>query len=519
MVVLLNDETAQSQWCRYEWDVAAELGLPTKVLLDLERCSGATKQAILNEVLTEWPHLCTEQWCDYTDRHRRESIAEVCEFLSDTAERGCAADEESFVDEENALRFGTGRDAQRLLHPWFEATCLFAGLRLRRDGQSRWFAKGSTKQRRNSRTQLSSSPSRVRSVSSDTLLDIVRLLTMLDVIAGLVFRRGPHWTGEPYSALSTLVLLVNLVIMPKIYHKIIYGRTFTQILARMENTTSRLACERVHRQTKLVAVVIVLATLPTSLFIYGGEVALHFSAFYVNHAHFAVRFYGCAGGVIWAVTAIALSWSGFVTLGVSFVIMRLSVVQLEAAFDSLHPQIATLGLDRYLRVSGRRLTLKPGALAHFHESWAEGHEAYKKMQHEMDAIVGVVAVFALSATPIACTLYLGNYEFPRSEPLRWLTLMRFLLIHVIGVVCGIAFPVGIPLLASTLTLRRLRANASRLVCEDAAHWCQLIEMMRQTDLTCYTLRGLLPATPTVLALVSVVGLASLAPYLHMLTLE
>ena len=30
MVVLLNDETAQSQWCRYEWDVAAELGLPTK---------------------------------------------------------------------------------------------------------------------------------------------------------------------------------------------------------------------------------------------------------------------------------------------------------------------------------------------------------------------------------------------------------------------------------------------------------------------------------------------------------
>ena len=44
MVVLLNNETAQSEWCRYEWDVAAELGLPVKVLVDLERLSGSTKQ-------------------------------------------------------------------------------------------------------------------------------------------------------------------------------------------------------------------------------------------------------------------------------------------------------------------------------------------------------------------------------------------------------------------------------------------------------------------------------------------
>ena len=75
-------------------------------------------------------------------------------------------------------------------------------------------------------------------MSSDTLLDI-ELLTMLDVIAGLV-SGASHWTGGP-PALSALVLLVNLVIMPKIYHKIIYGRTFTQILARWK-TRRRLAC-------------------------------------------------------------------------------------------------------------------------------------------------------------------------------------------------------------------------------------------------------------------------------------
>ena len=40
------------------------------------------------------------------------------------------------------------------------------------------------------------------------------------------------------------------------------------------------------------------------------------------------------------------------------------VAQFEAAFDELHPQIASLGYTRFFAVSStRRLILKPGALS------------------------------------------------------------------------------------------------------------------------------------------------------------
>ena len=79
LIVLLNDETADSEWCRYEWaycerrglqrvhnsqqvhsrwppaharaQVALELEMPCKVVVDLERCGKKTRQALLDEAL------------------------------------------------------------------------------------------------------------------------------------------------------------------------------------------------------------------------------------------------------------------------------------------------------------------------------------------------------------------------------------------------------------------------------------------------------------------------------------
>jgi hypothetical protein len=49
MVVFLNDETAQSKWCVYEWDCARELEVPVKVIVDMERYSKKAALALLNE--------------------------------------------------------------------------------------------------------------------------------------------------------------------------------------------------------------------------------------------------------------------------------------------------------------------------------------------------------------------------------------------------------------------------------------------------------------------------------------
>ena len=47
VIILMNDETPDSEFCRYEWQCASELGLPCKVIVDMER---ASKAALLGRV-------------------------------------------------------------------------------------------------------------------------------------------------------------------------------------------------------------------------------------------------------------------------------------------------------------------------------------------------------------------------------------------------------------------------------------------------------------------------------------
>jgi hypothetical protein len=48
LIVLLNDETTDSDWCLHEWACAQQCNLPVKVIVDMERCSKKTALAILN---------------------------------------------------------------------------------------------------------------------------------------------------------------------------------------------------------------------------------------------------------------------------------------------------------------------------------------------------------------------------------------------------------------------------------------------------------------------------------------
>ena len=41
LIIVLHDETMDSEWCAYEWQCAKELGVPCKVIVDMERASKA----------------------------------------------------------------------------------------------------------------------------------------------------------------------------------------------------------------------------------------------------------------------------------------------------------------------------------------------------------------------------------------------------------------------------------------------------------------------------------------------
>ena len=88
MVVFLNDETAESEWCLFEWACAAEMGIPVKVIVDMERYS---KKAALALLSTAHTHMLEYQLIEFTEKHRRESLVEVSRFLQDCAERRSVA--------------------------------------------------------------------------------------------------------------------------------------------------------------------------------------------------------------------------------------------------------------------------------------------------------------------------------------------------------------------------------------------------------------------------------------------
>lgn len=78
MIAFVNDETAESKWCTYEWDCAKKHGIPIKCIVDLQRFF---KQDVLNTVKDTFPHLLTFQWAEFTERYRRQCVEELCEFL------------------------------------------------------------------------------------------------------------------------------------------------------------------------------------------------------------------------------------------------------------------------------------------------------------------------------------------------------------------------------------------------------------------------------------------------------
>ena len=140
------------------------------------------------------------------------------------------------------------------------------------------------------------------------------------------------------------------------------------------------------------------------------------------------------------------------------------------------------------------------------------------MQSEIDIIMFSGLAFAACTLPLPLVLLFGNHRYLEGSNgdtiLWWSHLIRFLLVHLVGIIVAIIY-VGIPFYCGTLTLKRLRASGRKLVCERVDQWCQLIEVMRESETTYYLL-GCLPATPATLATTCALCLVSLLPYASLL---
>jgi len=73
LLVCLNDESCDSEWCRLEWEVARQFGIPALCIIDLR----FDKQQLLDQVSSVNDHLLLYPWTDYTEKTRRSVVAEI----------------------------------------------------------------------------------------------------------------------------------------------------------------------------------------------------------------------------------------------------------------------------------------------------------------------------------------------------------------------------------------------------------------------------------------------------------
>lgn len=78
MVIYLHDETMESEWCRLEWEVAHEHGVPLLVVADCEHCD---KKIMLGQIQPVYPFLLQNQWVDYLGGHRQFALTSMLTWV------------------------------------------------------------------------------------------------------------------------------------------------------------------------------------------------------------------------------------------------------------------------------------------------------------------------------------------------------------------------------------------------------------------------------------------------------
>merc|ERR1712151_691538 len=80
LVVLLHDETVDSEWCQFEWRIAQQNGIPAKCIVDTSCCF---KQTVIDQLGKVAPHLLAYQIVEYSPIIRKQAVQKIATFLCD----------------------------------------------------------------------------------------------------------------------------------------------------------------------------------------------------------------------------------------------------------------------------------------------------------------------------------------------------------------------------------------------------------------------------------------------------
>lgn len=319
MVVLLHDETHESDWCQLEWTLAEEMGLPVCVVIDMERASKADELARAKA----YPGSLRFQWIEYTSMRRREALDDVTQFLTKhTMRRGRE-------DDENSDLMSELRERGTLWYGKINFLMLWGGLNTLQEkylsqGQAIWF----------------------RLVRFSTVLCVFTCLSRL------VYAHGPAFVDHS-STLATLLLHFHLLYAPHRLRVVFNSSNIKKIRKEVLRAADLSDIYWISKMLYFVGAPLI----PILLLVYVVSwEPLFFSELYIGADRTELeKAFGYASGSLFLFGILTHIPMLVCVHIMSALIKMLSLVACESAADALHPQIAAIGLRRYVD-SRRRVT-------------------------------------------------------------------------------------------------------------------------------------------------------------------
>ena len=356
LIIVLHDETLDSEWCTYEWQCAKELGVPCKVVVDMERASKAVLLPIASE---RFAHLLEFQWLEFTARHRRDCLTELCDFL-ETFAYGAAGNANAAQDSE-VLVFG--RSEIRVVPDVLERLLDWSGIPL-------------------------TPPKNARGKAYVFLLFSVRLVCLAICIWRFVYAHGPAYSDR-HSALMFVLFHVYFLIAPWLMKRMLLSDTFKHMLRSVEGASGEECARRLSFELRQKSTAAAAGWVPGAVPIFLAFLPLFFDDGYIGaNASSEERIFGWVSGVWFSIGLMLINLSLLAFDPLLHLIYTIDLYQFEAAFDVLDPSLAQLGLHNHVQQvanalrrrtksaagtqgqlsSGGQLRVTPKSLALFHEA-------------------------------------------------------------------------------------------------------------------------------------------------------
>eukprot|EP00927_Polykrikos_kofoidii_P076668 TRINITY_DN7372_c0_g1_i1.p1 TRINITY_DN7372_c0_g1~~TRINITY_DN7372_c0_g1_i1.p1 ORF type:complete len:753 (+),score=70.30 TRINITY_DN7372_c0_g1_i1:208-2259(+) len=343
MLVVISDETAESEWCRFEWEIAQANDVEIKCIVDLQRFN---KKEVISSVIA-YPMLLKHQWTDYSDRMRRSCFVEIDRWV-----------QKRIGNISGRMTQYSQAHVHDTIHPLFQHLLLVAGMPLRRE-----------------------LPSGLSIVT--TWVWISRVLTL--VCSGLCMARLLVAEGPAHmdSVSTSYVFLIHVVVIHSCWmsHFKLSRSILDMLLLYGQSEASVSLMRRLHRHTFVAAALGLVGAFIVAIFVNRVYLPLFLDSFYTRSQSYLAIF-GWPQALMYAIVAPVTLTQAVAYLAILYVATELSVGALHVSFDDLDSNIAFMGIKEFSTCADMRISPCAGAVNSFRSNWLQATRCFSRVQIE-----------------------------------------------------------------------------------------------------------------------------------------